>query len=116
VLKVMAWDDRHLVMDDRDAVDLHSLLTEYASKAHTDTMYDEHFERLERHDFDLALAAADRIGAEAAQVLGARTSDLVAIVGRECADAGVLPADMGTDVARNRDPLRAVLAGLREQG
>jgi predicted nucleotidyltransferase len=69
---------------------------------------------VERHDFDLTLAAADRIGAEAAEVLGERTSDVVAIVERECADGGVLPAQMGNDVARNRDLLLALLAGLRE--
>lgn len=112
VLKVMAWGDRHLVTD-RDAVDLRSLLMEYASSRHTDAMYDEHFERLERHDYDLALAAADRMGSEAAEVLGVRTPDLVAVVERQCSDDGVLPAEMGTDVGRNRELLRALLTGLR---
>jgi predicted nucleotidyltransferase len=113
-LKVVAWNDRHHV-NARDAEDLRSLLTEYASGVHSETMYGEHFERIERFDYDLTLAAAERMGAEAADVLGERTADLVQTIERECSDAGVLPAQMGTDVARNRALLVALLAGLRER-
>lgn len=111
-LKLVAWSDRHLVTT-KDAVDLLGLLTEYASPGYVDSMYDDHFARLERYDYDLTLAAAERIGAEAGAVLGPSATFVVDLVARECSDAGVLPVQMGPAVAKNVDLLTALLAGLR---
>lgn len=111
VLKVFAWDDRrHLTT--KDALDLGYLLAEYREPRYLDEMFDDHPHRMERHDFDAALAAADRVGAEAAALLGEDTTRLVALLGRECADDGALPAQMGPRPARNRALLRAMLMGV----
>jgi predicted nucleotidyltransferase len=111
VLKVVAWDDRRHVTT-KDALDLGHLLAEYREPRHVDEMYDRHLHRMERHDFDAALAAADRLGAEAAALLGPATTTLVALLSRECSDEGALPGQMGPDPTRNRALLQALLTGL----
>lgn len=111
VLKLTAWDDRRLLTR-KDATDLLALLGEYREPSYVDEMFNAHAHRMERHDFDPGLAAADRVGAEAAALLGTGATPLVALLGRECADDGTLAADMGPAVAANRALLRALLLGM----
>lgn len=111
VMKLFAWDDRrHLTT--KDALDLGYLLAEYREPRYLDEMFDDHAHRMERHDFDVALAAVDRAGAEVAALLGTDTARLVGLLGRECADDGALPGQMGPQPGRNRALLRALLTGL----
>lgn len=113
VLKLVAWEDRRSETT-KDALDLRSLLVEYAESVHVASMYDGHHDhRLDRNDFDLARAAADRVGAETVAVLGSNAATVIDLVARECTEDALLPTQMGGDVVRNRALLRALLTGMR---
>jgi predicted nucleotidyltransferase len=110
-LKLVAWDDRRHVTG-KDAIDLRSLLVEYAGDPYRDRLYDDHADVLDRHGYDPELAAAGWMGQETAALLGVGRRYLADLLGRECGDEGVLPAEMGGAPGRNRALLAAFRAGL----
>jgi len=113
VLKLFAWGDRHH-QTTRDAIDLRAILDAYSSGSHLDALYDDFEDALDRHDFDVLVATAARVGQEAAEMLpDATVAALLSLLAAEQAEPGTLAAQMGFDVARNRALLAALSQGLQ---
>jgi predicted nucleotidyltransferase len=109
LLKLFAWRDRRYD-DRRDAIDLRSVLCACHEGRYLDALYDDG-QLLERHDFDVALAGAARMGQEAGALLSAadalRVTDLL-----DSADFDALVGDMGGELSVNRAMLSAYREGF----
>lgn len=113
VLKLVAWQERQLV-DDRDAPDLRLIIASYSDGPYLDELFVTHEELLEKHDFDVQLAGADRLGYEALSMLAREGAEqIMNLIAVECSPTGRLPARMGGRVPLNRELLTALLAGMR---
>lgn len=66
VLKVFAWRDRQT--SDKDALDLYRLLSSYADAGNLDRLYVEETSLLEEAGFDIELAGAALLGADACRL------------------------------------------------
>lgn len=66
ILKVVAWQDRHLA-NDRDAEDLAYLLHQYHYLV-SEELYGLHLDALERVDYDVELAGARVLGKQAGEI------------------------------------------------
>ena len=80
LLKIFTWRDRRL-LSRRDATDLDEIINWYAEGPFLDQLYDE-VEILGRYDFDVALAAAHRLGRHIGLLAGRDcTTAVLAILG-----------------------------------
>ena len=67
VLKLIAWKDRRQE-NNKDATDLHRLLTAYADAGNLDRIYGEELALLERVEYDMELAGSELLGRDAARI------------------------------------------------
>jgi predicted nucleotidyltransferase len=110
VLKLLAWKDRRY-SHRKDAVDLRTILAAYAEGIYLDQLYDGPVERLERHGFGPATAAAERLGSQARALIGpAGRTQIGRLLDGEMAER--LAGDMGGLVAYNREVLAAYREGF----
>ena len=79
VLKLIAWTDRGGV-NNKDAADLHRLLTTYADAGNFDRLYEEQSDLLEAAGFDLELAGAELLGRDSALVCSPKTFEQIGSV------------------------------------
>ena len=61
ILKLVAWSDRGRETD-KDAADIHRLLTAYADAGSADRLYENEMDLLEAVGFDMQLAGAELLG------------------------------------------------------
>lgn len=116
ILKLIAWEERHITEPRHDAVDIRTLLASYAEGWNEDRLYGEADDLLQRFGYDNALAAAALLGRDCAAIARAATLErITTIVARESSgEAVVLAADMGGRAEQNIALLGALLTGLRE--
>lgn len=114
ILKLLAWDERHLAMPRHDGPDIRTLIESYAAEWNEDRLYNEADELLQKFGYDNDLAAAALIGQDAASIAHRKTLERIReIVGGETSnDALALARDMGRSIENNLKLLRAVLTGL----
>lgn len=67
LLKLVAWSDRSRETN-KDAADLHRLLTSYADAGNTDRLYEREMDLLQAFDFDMERAGAELLGRDVASV------------------------------------------------
>jgi predicted nucleotidyltransferase len=80
LLKIITWRDRRL-LSRRDATDLDEIISWYAEGPFLDQLYDE-VDILGKYDFDVALAAAHRLGRQIGLLAGREcTAAVLAILG-----------------------------------
>jgi predicted nucleotidyltransferase len=92
ILKLLAWYDRRR-LNSKDASDLYTLLSRYATAGNTDRLYDEELDLLESVAFDLDLAGTRLLGRDVAHICGGRLRHIEEILSSsELADE--LIADM----------------------
>jgi predicted nucleotidyltransferase len=77
MLKVIAWQDRHLEMPRKDAADLTLLLTRYVEAGNQERLYEHHSDLLEAKDFDLQAAGAQMLGRDMATIMSKPTKQAV---------------------------------------
>lgn len=76
LLKLVAWADRRLESN-KDAADLHRLITTYSDAGNFDRLYDQELPLLEAVEFDLELAGAELLGRDVARVCAGTTLEQV---------------------------------------
>jgi predicted nucleotidyltransferase len=109
VLKIVAWTDRRHTTR-RDASDLAEILDWQSQGELLDTMYLSAPERLERYEFDVDLAGANRLGAEMAVLMGVGAAQLAEAFPE--ASIGLLASHMPRTVVDRASMLRALFDGL----
>jgi predicted nucleotidyltransferase len=115
ILKLVAWNERHLERPRHDAVDVRALLLSYAGTWNENRLYDEADDLLQRFKYDNELAGAALIGRDAAAIAFPTTLDRIrTIVEQDLAsESFVLAADMDGRVTDNIHLLRALLTGFQ---
>lgn len=73
LLKLIAWTDRG-AGNNKDAIDLYRLLTNYADAGNADRLYREEIHLLEEVDYDFELAGARLLGRDVASILSSDTA------------------------------------------
>ena len=73
ILKLLAWKDRHYESR-RDATDFLILLQTYARAGNEDRLYERERALMERHDFDIDIAAAALLAKDTRAILSTETS------------------------------------------
>jgi predicted nucleotidyltransferase len=119
-LKVVAWQERHVLAPRKDAADLYVILENYADAGNRSRLFDELPGVGERDDFDFELAGAELLGRDLAQTLTGGFLELVLrILRRESDPRGELrlASEMDPqDPDRARAHLAALQLGLEAQG
>jgi len=113
LLKLIAWRDRRFI-GRKDAVDLRTILLAYHRGPYHDALYDDHFDLLEKRDFVPDTAGAERIGSDAAALVGEADRAVVrdTLLLRDDL-MGALAGDMGGGrIADNRSLLEAYRDGF----
>jgi predicted nucleotidyltransferase len=116
MLKLIAWDDRHLVMPRHDAADIRTLIDSYAESWNEDRLYTEADDLLRRFGYDNGLAGAALIGRDSAAIARRATlARMIEIVERETSDeTSILATDMSRRIEENLALLRALRIGLQD--
>ncbi|HYC59206.1 MAG TPA: hypothetical protein VEK79_06530 [Thermoanaerobaculia bacterium] len=116
MLKLIAWEDRHLVEPRHDAVDIRTLIDSYAESWNDDRLYTEADDLLQRFGYDNSLAGAALLGRDSAAIARPTTrARMIEIVERETSDERlILAADMSRRVDENLALLKAVLIGIQD--
>jgi predicted nucleotidyltransferase len=116
MLKLIAWEDRHLAQPRHDALDIRTLIDSYAAPWNEDRLYDDADDLLVRFGYDNALAAAALLAHDAASIARPATAARIRkIIERETSgDTLVLAADMGRLVEDNLAFLEAVRIGFQD--
>lgn len=112
LLKLLAWEDRHVREPRRDAEDLLLLAKRYLDAGNDMRLYDELAGFADREDFDLDLARAELLGRDLADLCRGDLTALVrGLLARESDPAGDL--QLALDMSR-RDPeaARMVITSL----
>jgi predicted nucleotidyltransferase len=111
VLKILAWADRRF-QSSRDAVDLDEIIGWYGEGTLLESLYQD-TALLGRHDFDIELTAAHRLGIHIRELAGSQACErLLAILD----DGGMrarLVNDMGRTGTRNPHRVDAMTDGIR---
>lgn len=119
-LKLMAWQERHILWPGKDARDLLTILRNYADAGNQGRMFDEIPGLEEREDFDHELAGAELLGRDLARgVPSELRAMLTRILEQESSSRGEfrLAGEMhGGDPERARELLAACLSGLTTAG
>jgi predicted nucleotidyltransferase len=114
LLKIITWRDRRL-LSRRDATDLDEIINWYAEGPFLDQLYDD-VDILGRYDFDIALAAAHRLGRHIGLLAGRDcTTAVLAILGDDESRAR-LANDMGRPPTGDPARLWALAGGLADTG
>jgi predicted nucleotidyltransferase len=115
LLKLFAWRDRRHD-DRRDAIDLNTILRAYHEGPYFEELYTAYESLLAKHEFDPALAGAERIGGEASALVAVADRHLVTdlLYAEELFE--LLIIDMGGNAARNRAMASAFRDGFHGAG
>ena len=114
LLKIITWRDRRL-LSRRDATDLDEIINWYAEGPFLDQLYDE-VDILARYDFDVALAAAHRLGRHIGLLAGHDcTTAVLAILGDDELRVR-LANDMGRPPTADPTRLWALANGVGDTG
>ncbi len=111
LLKIFAWRDRRL-LSRRDATDLGEIINWYAEGPFLDQLYEE-VDILGRYDFDIALAAAHRLGCHIGLLAGRDCATTVLAILGDDELRGRLANDMGRPLAGDPARLQALASGVR---
>lgn len=116
ILKLIAWDERHMRQPRHDAVDIRTLLDSYAAPWNEERLYLEADDLLQQFAYDNPLAAAALLGRDAGAIAEKATlRRILDIVEREAiTDALALAVDMGRTTEHNLALLEALRAGLQD--
>ncbi len=116
MLKLIAWEERHVREPRHDAVDIRMLLDSYAETWNQSRLYNEAGDLLETFGYDNARAAAALLARDTASIARPTTLDRIrAIVAHGTSDESlVLARDMGHRVEDNLTLLEAVLVGFQD--
>lgn len=116
MLKLIAWEERHVLEPRRDAIDIRTLIDSYSEAWNEERLYREADDFLQRFGYDNSLAGAALLGSDAAAIAWPATlSRMREIVERETSgEALILAVDMGRRVEENVALLEAVRAGLHD--
>ena len=114
MLKLIAWEERHLLMPRHDALDIRTLIDSYAAPWNEDRLYTDADDLMRRFGYDNTLAAAALLGRDTAAIARPATLDRIRrIVERETSsETFLLPAEMGRRVEENLALLEALLIGF----
>lgn len=117
-LKIVTWQDRHLIAPKKDAHDLQLIAKEYLDCGNYDRLTHEFESWLSADDFDFAPSGPRMLGHDIAAMLPPDGRERIARILRvECAEVspGFLPGEMDPgDPNRARTLLRSLLWGLEE--
>jgi predicted nucleotidyltransferase len=120
LLKLVAWNDRHLSSPGKDATDLAFIIRNYLPAGNEARLWDEFGAWTEDEDFDVEHAAARMLGYDIGVLLGkANTRRIVDILTRESgtADPGRLAREMEPRAPElMRSLLASLLKGVHEAG
>lgn len=118
MLKLIAWDERHVTQPRHDAVDIRTLLDSYAAEWNQERLYRDADDLLQKFGYDNSLAAAALLGRDAAAIAGKSTLErLRTILDRELTnDTLLLAADMGQGTETNVALIEALFLGLSDEG
>jgi len=118
ILKLIAWEDRHVELPRHDAIDIDILIASYAASWNEDRLYAEADDLLQRFGYDNSRAAAALLGRDAAEIAQPATVDRVAsiLVRETSGDTLRLATDMGGRAATNLELLEAVWIGFQQDG
>lgn len=116
MLKVIAWEERHLTDPRHDAVDIKTLLESYAAPWNQDRLYDEADDLLRQFGYDNTRAGAALLGRDTAAIARPETLQrLRTLLDREIStDELILASDMGRDPEANLTLLEALRVGIQE--
>jgi predicted nucleotidyltransferase len=106
ILKLLAWADRGTV-DARDAIDLATLLRRYVDAGNEDRLYGVEIGVLEVVNYDLALAGARLLGADAGRVAGPATRKQILALLDDPARMDRLVIDVSRGLRFAEDPVAA---------
>lgn len=111
LLKLFAWDDRHIQRPAHDAVDIRQLITTYADVCE-EMLYGDHIGILEAYAYDLDLAAAALLGREVASIASSDSHDAASAILEREVSGEALARDMGPDADGNLRLLRVLRDGF----
>jgi len=114
LLKIIAWQDRHLAQPRKDAHDLMLIAKDYLGLGNQDRLWDEHPDWAEDTDFDYERAGARLLGHDLGALLDAQGTQVVSAI-LSGAKADFLAAEMSPGHAgKARELLDAMLHGMSE--
>lgn len=114
LLKLIAWEDRHVRQPRHDAPDIREVLLSYSESWNIDRLYEEAQHFLEMYSYDPELAGAALLGADLREIVDERAETVVrGVLLRETAHEGTLSlaVDMGRNVGENVKLLGGLRAG-----
>lgn len=116
IMKLIAWDERHLERPRHDALDIRTLIDSYAAPWNEERLYEEADDLLGAFGYDNALAAAALLGRDAAAISEAATLNRIQrIIEYDIRDeVFILAADMNGRTEQNIELLRAILTGFQD--
>lgn len=118
LLKLVAWQERHLTAPRRDATDLRLVIEHYLDSCGTDRLWDEFIHWTTAEDFDFDVAGARMLGYDMGAMLNdAARSTVIEMVGAHVAPDSppTLAIDMQPhEPERGTARLRALLLGLQD--
>jgi predicted nucleotidyltransferase len=114
LLKIMAWQDRHLRQPRKDAHDLMLIAANYLDLGNRERLWDEHPDWAEADDFDYERAGARLLGHDLRALLDVHGTQTVSVI-LNGAKADFLAAEMSPGhPGKARELLDAMLRGLRK--
>lgn len=119
LLKLIAWEDRHLETPKKDASDIALLLRQYSDAGNLDRLYNDHSNILEADAFDLGLAGSRLLGRDLAKLLNPATEALIlGILERETnpAQSEMLITELAVYLPDRNAITAASLLGKLKQG
>lgn len=116
MLKLVAWEERHVLEPRRDAIDIRTLIDSYSEAWNEERLYREADSFLQKFGYDNLLAGAALLGRDAAEIARPATlSRMREIVERETSgETLTLAVDMGRRTEDNLALLEAVRSGLQD--
>ena len=76
LLKIIAWDDRTIILRNKDAKDLSYIMRNYLDAGNNERLYDDENDLIEEN-FDYELAGARLLGRDVARICGPRVKSII---------------------------------------
>lgn len=102
LLKLIAWDDRHLE-NNKDSADLYKLLATFDRAGNEERIFDDEPELLESLEHDLTLAGAVILGRDAARIVDSIAGAQIANLLKSGAKIDLLVSHMITTSSREEN-------------
>ena len=84
VLKLIAWNERHNEVPEKDVSDLALVLANYTQAGNENRLYEKHVEFLEAEQFDIDLAGARLLGHDMSKIMRSETkAEVLRILNRQ---------------------------------